>query len=137
MGRLGPTWPSHWIKGRLLIVRRRKQAPEYARKKRKQRASKKPKNVSEKALEAAPYFFVRTPLPTSGSRQQILERYRCRWQIERACKRMKSIMGLGHLPPAGSGKWPRLAVRKTLYQPTGRAHAGSCDKAFPLGLRIG
>ena len=28
----------------------------------------------------------------------MLQLYRCRWQIELAFKRMKSIMGLGHLP---------------------------------------
>jgi Transposase DDE domain len=88
----------HRIPGRLLIVRRSKQATAYARKKLKQWASKKQKKVSEQALEAAQYFFVWTTLPPSWSRQQILELYRCRWQIELAFKRMKSIMGLGHLP---------------------------------------
>jgi hypothetical protein len=87
-----------WITGRLLIVRRSKQATEQARKKLKRRASRRQTNVSEKTLEAAQYFFVWTTLPASWSRPQILELYRCRWQIELAFKRMKSIMGLGHLP---------------------------------------
>ena len=86
------------IQGRLLIVRRSKQATEYARKKLKQQASKKQRKVSEQALEAAQYFFIWTTLSLSWSRQQVLELYRCRWQIELAFKRMKSIMGLGHLP---------------------------------------
>lgn len=86
------------IRGRLIIVRRSKQSTEYARKKLKQEASKKQKIVSEEALEAAEYFFLWTTLPPSWSRKTILQLYRCRWQIELAFKRMKSIMGLGHLP---------------------------------------
>ena len=86
------------IRGRLIIVRRSKQATEHARKKLKQEASKKQKIVSAEALEAAEYFFLWTTLPQSWTRKAILQLYRCRWQIELAFKRMKSIMGLGHLP---------------------------------------
>lgn len=86
------------IKGRLIIVRRSKQAAKYARKKLRQQASQKQTKVTEKALEAAQYFFVWATLRPSWSRQQVLELYRSRWQIELAFKRMKSIMGLGHLP---------------------------------------
>src|ERR1039457_6107731 len=83
--------------GRLIIVRS-KQAGEYPRKKLEQQASKKQKSVAAEALEAAQYFFLWTTLPSSWSRTKVLELYRCRWQIELAFKRMKSIMGLGHLP---------------------------------------
>jgi hypothetical protein len=86
------------VGGRLIIVRRSKQATEYARKKLRQEASKKQKSVSAETLEAAQYFFLWTTLPRSRSRKTVLELYRCRWQIELAFKRMKSIMGLGHLP---------------------------------------
>ena len=86
------------IQGRLIIVRRSKQATEYARKRLKREASKKQRSVSAEALEAAGHFFLWTTLPQSWSRKRILQLYRCRWQIELAFKRMKSIMGLGHLP---------------------------------------
>lgn len=86
------------IRGRLLMVRRSKQAAEQARKKLRQQASKKQTRVTAEALEAAQYFFVWTTLPASWSRAEVLELYRSRWQIELAFKRMKSIMGLGHLP---------------------------------------
>jgi len=86
------------IQGRLIIVRRSKQATEQARKKLRQMASKKQESVSAEALEAAEYFFLWTTLPESWTRKTILQLYRCRWQIELAFKRMKSIMGLGHLP---------------------------------------
>jgi hypothetical protein len=55
--------------------------------------------ISKKSLEAAQYFFLWTSLPSSSWRgYEVLELYRSRWQIELAFKRMKSIMGLGHLP---------------------------------------
>ena len=107
-----PAWVRHptgdWIPGRLLAVRRSRQAVQLARKKLKQAASKKQHKVSKESLEAARYFFVWTTLTPSWQRDQILELYRSRWQIELAFKRMKSIMGLGHLPkkdPASSRAW--------------------------------
>lgn len=86
------------IAGRLIILRRSQKAAEYARKKLRQQASKKQKSVSAEALEAAEYFFLWTTLAQSWSRTLVLELYRCRWQIELVFKRMKSIMGIGHLP---------------------------------------
>ncbi len=86
------------IRGRLVAVRRSKQATKHARKQLQQQASRKQRSLSEKEWEAAQYFFAWTTLFSPWSRQQILELYRCRWQIELAFKRMKSIMGLGHLP---------------------------------------
>ena len=126
-----------WIKGRLLVVRRSKQATEYARKKLKQRASQKQLTLSENTLKAAQYFFVWTTLPAARSQQQTLDLYRCRWQIELAFRRMKSLMGLGHLPKRDPESLSRLATRKTLHQTSGRTHDRLREKAFPLGLRIG
>ena len=90
---------SKGIPGRLLAVRRSRPAAEYARRRLKRLANKKQASVSGKSLEAAQYFFLWTSLPSSSwGRQGVLELYRSRWQIELAFKRMKSIMGLGHLP---------------------------------------
>jgi hypothetical protein len=115
------------VGGRLIIVRRSKQATEYTRKKLRQEASKKQKSVSAETLEAAQYFLLWTTLPRSRSRKTVLELYRCRWQIELAFKRMKSIMGLGHLPKKDPescrawwhGKWftSLLVERMILDQP--------------------
>jgi len=107
--KLKPTGSAEWaawvkseqgkaMKGRLIAVRRSKQATGYTRKKLKQQASKKQQAVSEESLAAAQYFFIWTTLSFSWSLQSVLELYRSRWQIELAFKRMKSIMGLGHLP---------------------------------------
>ena len=44
------------------------------------------------------YVILATSLPARHTAHQILQLYRSRWQIELAFKRLKSIMGLGHLP---------------------------------------
>ena len=89
----GPALP-----GRLVGVRKSRQAAAYARYRLQRMASKQQKPVSAESLEAAQYFFLWTSLTASWSRGQVLELYRSRWQIELAFKRMKSILGLGHLP---------------------------------------
>lgn len=78
------------------------------RRKLKQAASKRQPSVSAGSWEAAQYFLLWTSLPPSFHRRQVLEMYRSRRQIELALKRMKSIMGLGHLPqkdPARAQAW--------------------------------
>ncbi|HXM36688.1 MAG TPA: transposase, partial [Pyrinomonadaceae bacterium] len=77
-------------------------------------ASKKQKKVSPESWEAAQYFFVWTTLANGFSAFTVLELYRLRWQIELAFKRMKSIMGLGHLPkkdPASPSSSRRPKIR--------------------------
>jgi hypothetical protein len=59
-------------------------------------------------LEYAEYFMLWTSLPESLPKSQILELYRLRWQVELVFKRMKSILGLGHLPkkdPRSAQAW--------------------------------
>jgi len=89
------------ISGRLVGVRKSRQAAAYARRRLLRMASKQQKPVSAESLEAAQYFFLWTSLTASWSCFQVLELYRSRWQIELAFKRMKSILGLGHLPKKG------------------------------------
>jgi hypothetical protein len=87
------------IEGRLVAIRRSRQAARWARKRLKRKASLQQKTLSREAREAAGYVFVWTTLPADQfSRKQVLDLYRLRWQIELAFKRMKSIMGLGQLP---------------------------------------
>lgn len=106
---LSPTRTGEWaarvereagpaIPGRLVIVRKSRQAAADARRQLQQIASRKQRPVSAESLEAAQYFFLWTSLLAPWSRFRVLELYRSRWQIELAFKRMKSIMGLGHLP---------------------------------------
>jgi len=86
------------IPGRLVAVRKSRQAAAYARQRLLRIASKQQKPVTAESLEAAQFFFLWTSLMASWGRFRVLELYRSRWQIELAFKRMKSLLGLGHLP---------------------------------------
>jgi len=95
---------------RVCAVKKSAAAAEQARKKVKRTAQKDGTYTpSPEALEAAGYFFVLTTLSKDVvSTEQVLELYRGRWQIELVFKRLKSILGLGHLPkqePEGARAW--------------------------------
>ena len=97
-----------WIPGRLMAVKRTAQATRLARGRLERTASRKQKSVSRSSWVAAQYFALWTSLPDAFSTGEVLELYRRRWQIEMAFKRMKSILGLGHLPkkdPASARAW--------------------------------
>ena len=86
-----------FLMGRICAVKKSKEAAEKARRKALQENSKKGHAVKTETLEAAEYTFVFTTLPRTFSAEKALEMYRGRWQIEIAFKRLKSIIGLGHL----------------------------------------
>lgn len=89
-----------WLRGRLIAVKRSIAATRLERKRLMRRANRRQHKVSKESLQAAQYFMVWTSLPDSFITSVVLEFYRLRWQIELVFKRMKSIMGLGHLPKA-------------------------------------
>ena len=98
----------NWIPGRLIVLRQSVEATRWAHKRMLRRAQRSRLNVSAEALEFAGYFMVWTTLPEAVTTAQVLEFYRLRWQIELVFKRMKSILGLGHLPktdPLSSQAW--------------------------------
>lgn len=97
-----------WIRGRLLAVRRSAQATRLVRLRMDRRAKKHRKTISSETWKAAAYYAVWTTLPDTFPAPAVMELYRLRWQIELAIKRMKSILGLGHLPkkdPASARAW--------------------------------
>jgi transposase len=86
------------IRGRICAIKKSRQAAERARRQAYRDNSRKGHTVSPETLEAAEYVFVFTTLDrTSFSAAAVLELYRGRWQIEMVFKRLKSIIGLGHL----------------------------------------
>jgi len=97
------------IQARVCAIKKSKIAAELAVKKTLKNNSKKQKKVRPETLEAATYIFVLTTLHHEIIKPEIvLEMYRGRWQIELAFKRLKSIMGLSHLPkqdPVGAKAW--------------------------------
>jgi len=97
-----------WIAGRLIALRRSLHATRVEQRRLELRASRNQHPVSAEAWEAARYFSLWTTLADTFSVLEVLELYRWRWQIELAIKRMKSIVGLGHLPkkdPSSARAW--------------------------------
>ncbi len=83
---------------RLCAVRKSRLAAERARNKTLQKAKAKGIELEAQTLELAEYILVLTSLGQSFSASQVLELYRCRWQVELAFKRLKSLLGAGHVP---------------------------------------
>jgi hypothetical protein len=92
-------WEGKRYSGRLCAVRKTRAATERTKKKILHRAQRKQQQVQPETLELAEFFFVFTTLPASEfPAATVLELYRCRWQVELVFKRLKSLLGLGHLP---------------------------------------
>ncbi len=88
-----------WINLRLCAIKKSLKAAEYSIKKVKREMKKKQRTIDPVTLKLHKYFFLITTVPEEKlSREQVLLLYRARWQIELAFKRLKSILGLGHLP---------------------------------------
>ena len=69
------------------------------RKKLRAKASRKMRTLLPQTLEYAEYVSVFTTVTRRHLRAaDVLELYRARWQIELVFKRLKSIIGVGHLP---------------------------------------
>jgi len=87
-----------WIPGRVCAVKKSRPAAEAAERQARRRAQKHSAQVLPETLEAAGYVFVFTTIrPERLAPTNVLEFYRGRWQIEIVFKRLKSILGLGHL----------------------------------------
>jgi hypothetical protein len=125
-----------WIQGRLIALKRSAEATRLARRRLEINASKKQKKVSPESWEAARYFFVWTTLGDHFLAPAVLELYRLRWQIELAFKRMKSIMGLGHLPkkdPASARAWLHGKIFASLLV---ERMVQAADTFSPWGYRL-
>lgn len=86
------------IAGRICAIRKSRQAALAAQNKARIAARKKKHVISPHTLETAKYIFVFTTMPREElSAVNALEMYRGRWQIELTFKRLKSILGVGHL----------------------------------------
>ncbi len=97
-----------WIRGRFLALRRSTEATRLAQKRMQRTAQRRRETVTSESLECVEYFMLWSTLPAAVPAGQILEWYRLRWQIELVFKRMKSILGVGHLPktdPLSAQAW--------------------------------
>lgn len=97
------------VSGRVCAIKKSKVAAELARQKVLREARKQGREASPETIGSAGYVFVFTTMSRDVmTASSVLEMYRGRWQIELAFKRLKSIIGLGHLPkqdPEGARAW--------------------------------
>jgi hypothetical protein len=96
------------VAGRLIALRQSAEVTRWIRRRLRRRAQRNQETVSAESLQLAEYFMVWTTLEQAFPTPSILELYRLRWQIELVFKRMKSILGLGHLPkkdPLSAKAW--------------------------------
>jgi hypothetical protein len=94
---------------RLCAVRKSALNAARARKKAESKSRRNGRQTQPATLEIAGYILVLTTLPKADfSTKAVLEIYRCRWQIEMAFKRLKSLLAFGHVPktdPDSSRGW--------------------------------
>lgn len=83
---------------RICALRMSEEAAEEAIRRASKEQRKKQRRLDPETLALHRYVVLATSLPESVTAHQAMELYRARWQIELAFKRLKSIMGLGHLP---------------------------------------
>ena len=106
--RLRGATPGHWpasvkdgdrqVAGRVCAVKKSRQAAEEARRQARRKAQKHGVQVTPETLQAAGYVFVFTTVGAEAlDPAEVLEFYRGRWQVELVFKRLKSLLGLGHL----------------------------------------
>lgn len=96
-------------KGRLCVMEKSKEAAEKAKKDLRRNASRHGRNILPETFEFAEYLMIFTSTNRHQLKcKEILELYRARWQVELAFKRLKSILGVGHLTkfdPDSSKAW--------------------------------
>lgn len=89
----------HLVKGRLCALRKSPKAIELAHKQLRRKASSRGKKLQPQTLEYAEYVTLFTTVNRHNfTGDDILALYRGRWQIELMFKRLKGIIGIGHLP---------------------------------------
>jgi len=97
------------VSGRICAIRKSDIAAQHSIEKIYREYGKKQKTPTKATIEAAKYVVVFTTLPQEElPAVMALDFYRGRWQVELVFKRMKSILGLGHLPkydPVGAKAW--------------------------------
>jgi len=87
------------LKGRLCALRKSKEAIEKANKQLRRIDSKKGCKLQPATLEHAEYITLFTTVMCHTLKGvKILSLYRGRWQVELVFKRLKGIVGIGHLP---------------------------------------
>jgi hypothetical protein len=122
---------------RLCAVKKSPQASEISRQKARRRSQRDGAAIQADTLLLADYVLVLTNLdPDPWDDRKVLELYRCRWQVELAFKRLKSLLHLGHLPkrdPSTAKAWMHLKLLLALL--IEKLHLQS-ELFFPWGYEL-
>ena len=125
------------IPGRLCALKKNQQAAERARLQTLRESHKKGHKVRPETLEACAYTFVFTTWPADAfSPAKVLEMYRRRWQIEIVLKRLKSLLGLGHLKKTDVALSKAWLQGKLLVAFLIEALVASAARFFPWGYPL-
>jgi hypothetical protein len=106
------------LQGTLHVYRMQEKEAQAARKKVSRKHQRKQRKLSAKTLFLRQFVFVFTSLsPTVLCGETALALYRCRWQIELAIKRMKSLLHIDKLRTKQRSKLAEVYLySKILYQ---------------------
>jgi hypothetical protein len=103
---------------RLCALRKNRCAAERSRRKAERKAQRNGTQAQARSLELTAYVLVLTSLPVEEfSASQVLQLYRSRWQVELAFKRLKSLLGAGHVPKsddASARAWMQAKILTSL-----------------------
>jgi len=103
---------------RLCALRKNRVAAERSRRKAVRKAKCNGQQIQARSLELAGYIMVLSSLPAKKfSPGQVLRLYQCRWQVELAFKRLKSLLGAGHVPKsddASARAWMQAKILTSL-----------------------
>ena len=111
---------------RLCGIRKSRSATLWTQKRQRRKAVLAQQSLRPEAIELGGYLFVLSSLPADEwPTQKVLNLYRYRWQIELVFKRLKSLLGLGHVPKtddASASAWMQakiltaLLIERALHQ---------------------
>jgi hypothetical protein len=124
------------IPGRVCAIKKNKTDTEKARHRVLIKASDKGHMVKPETVESAGYIFVFTTLDQRFNPKTILEMYRGRWQIELTFKRLKSIIGIGHLKKTDLEAAKAWIHGKLLVAFLIEAFIVAAERFFPWGFPI-
>jgi hypothetical protein len=124
------------IVGRICAVRKSESAIRREQKRILKENSKKGRKTRPETLEAAQYTVIFTTLDSIISPEKILNIYAARWQVELAFKRLKSLLGIGHLHNKNPDSAKAWLYGKLLTACLLEALAAVAEKFFPWGYTI-
>ena len=128
---------SQLIPGRICALKKNKIATEKAIRKAMEGSRKQGYRARPETLEAAAYTMVFTTLKRDEFKPaKILEMYRGRWQVELAFKRLKSLLGLGHLKKTDEEVAKAWLQGKLLVAFLIEALIASAERFFPWGYPL-